>query len=197
MNKFYLLLAFVVLASACKKEKNDDNPGQHPVMTYVDLHNREIKLNQEAVFDLDGDARPDVAFLVYHIGDPVNQQVKTRFTILGSAIVSFLIKDENDQSVSPVKNMNDVIHIANEFPYEWWGASEAYLAQKVEPQAQPAYWEGNWKNASHKFFPIQFTKMNRRCAGWIELSFDMQGEKLILHRAAFSTAPGVDIVAGK
>jgi hypothetical protein len=197
MNKLYLLLAFVVLASACKKDKNNDEPGQHPVMTYVDLQNKEIRLNQEAMFDLDGDDRLDVAFFVYHIGDPVNQQVKTRFTILGSAIVSFLTKDDNDQSISPVKNMNDVIHIANELPYEWWGASEAYLAEKVEPQAQPAYWQGNWKNANHKFFPIQFTKLNKRCAGWIELSFDMQAEKLVVHHAAFTTVADTDILAGK
>jgi hypothetical protein len=199
MNKLYLLLAFVVIASACEKDKNkdNDNPGQHPAMTYVDLQNREIRLNQEAVFDLDGDDRLDVAFLVYHIGDPVEQKEKTRFTILGSAIVSFLTKDENDQSYSPVKNTNDVIHIANELPYEWWGASETSLAQKTEPQGQPAYWEGNWKNASHKFFPIQFVKMNKRYAGWIELSFDMQAEKLVLHRAAFSKVADTDILAGR
>jgi len=194
MNKLYLLLAFVVLAGACKKEKKDDHSGQHPAMTYVDLHNREIKLNQEAMFDLDGDDRRDVAFFVYHIG--AGQSVKTRFTILGSIIVSFLVKDEDDQSVSPAKNLNDVIHTENELPYEWWGASETYLAEKVEPLGQAPYWLGNWKNANHKFFPIVFTKMNKRCAGWIELSFDMQAEKLVLHRAAFSTEEG-DILAGR
>lgn len=195
MNKLYLLLAFVVLAGACKKEKKDDQSGQHPAMTYVDLRNREIKLNQEAMFDLDGDNRPDVAFFVYYIG--AGQSVKTRFTILGSAIVSFLTKDDNDQSISPVKNLNDVIHIANELPYEWWGASESYLAEKVEPQDAAPYWLGNWKNASHKFFPILFTKLNKHYAGWIELSFDMQAEKLVVHRAAFSTVANVNILAGK
>lgn len=195
MNKLYLLLAFVVLASACKKDKSDDHSGQHPEMTYVDLQNREIKLNQEAVFDLDGDNRPDIVFLVYHIGS--GQSVKTRFTILGSAAISFLTKDEDDQSVSPAKNPDDVIHIANELPYEWWGASETYLTEKIEPQGRPAFWLGNWKNANHKFFPIQFTKLNKKCAGWIELSFDTQAEKLVLHRAAYSTVSNKDILAGK
>ena len=195
MNKLYLLLAFAVLAGACKKEKKDDLAGQHPAMTYVDLHNREIKLNQEAMFDIDNDGRPDVAFFVYYIGS--GQGIKTRFTILGSAAVSFLTKDDNDQSVSPVKNPDDVIHTQNELPYEWWGASEAYLAEKVEPQGQAPYWLGNWKNAHHKFFPILFNRLNKRYAGWIELSFDMQAEKLVLHRAAFSTVADNNIQAGK
>ncbi|HEX2630505.1 MAG TPA: hypothetical protein VHM26_15905 [Chitinophagaceae bacterium] len=196
MNKLYLLLAFVVLAGACKKEKEDDQPVQHPAMTYVDLQNHEIKLDQEAAFDIDSDGRPDVVFFVYYIG--AGQTIKTRFTILGSGSVSFLTKDDNDQSVSPVKNLNDVIHIGNELPYEWWGASETYLAEKIEPlNGQPAYWLGNWKNANHKFFPIQFTKLNKGCAGWIELSFDMQAEKLVLHRAAYSTVADSDIQAGK
>jgi hypothetical protein len=196
MNKLYLLLAFVVLASACDKDRSgDSDPG--PVMKYVDLNNREIKLNQEAILDIDEDGRMDVAFLVYHIGDPVGQQEKIRFTILSSARLAFLVKDQGDQSYSPVKSVDDIIHTANELPYEWWGASETFLAQKVIGIAQPPYWEGNWKNAHHQFFPYQFTKDGKTYNGWIELSFDMQHEKLVLHKAATSTVEEVDIRAGR
>jgi hypothetical protein len=197
MNKLYLLLTLAVLASACDDKPEKNNPTPQPVMKYVDLHNREIKLDQEAIIDLDEDGRQDVAFLVYHIGDPIGQQEKIRFTILCSARLAFLVKDEGDQSYSPVKSTDDIIHTGNELPYEWWAISETFLAQKVMSETQPPYWEGNWRNANHKFFPYQFIRDGKKYCGWIEMSFDMQQEKLVLHRSATSTVADVDIKAGK
>jgi hypothetical protein len=44
--------------------------------------------------------------------------------------------------------------------------------------------------------PIQIKKDNKRFNGWVELSFDMDAEKVILHRAAISKLPESQVIAG-
>jgi hypothetical protein len=80
--------------------------------------------------------------------------------------------------------------------YNWFNASSVMLAEKIIEEAGPDHWEGNWKNASHKYLAIQLRKDDLRYNGWVELSFKTDTEELTLHRAAITTEPGKTITAG-
>jgi len=70
------------------------------------------------------------------------------------------------------------------------------LAEKIIEEAGLDHWEGNWKNASHKYLAIQLRKGDLRYNGWVELSFKTDTEELTLHRAAITTGPKKTITAG-
>jgi hypothetical protein len=59
------------------------------------------------------------------------------------------------------------------------------------------YWEGAWKTASHHYFPFYIERNSKRFFGWIELSFSMALEKIIIHRIAVSEEAEKTIIAGK
>ena len=59
------------------------------------------------------------------------------------------------------------------------------------------FWEGDWKEASHHFVPIQLKKQNGLYNGWIEVSFSTVTEKLTLHKAAICTEANKRILAEK
>jgi len=44
--------------------------------------------------------------------------------------------------------------------------------------------------------PVQVLVNNQRFNGWVELSFDMSAEKIILHKAAISKLPERGVIAG-
>ncbi|MBO9564747.1 MAG: hypothetical protein J7621_18355, partial [Niastella sp.] len=59
------------------------------------------------------------------------------------------------------------------------------------------YWEGAWKQVHHQYLAIQIVKDNKRYNGWVEVSFDTAGEKLVLHKAAISKEAEKAVIAGK
>ena len=58
------------------------------------------------------------------------------------------------------------------------------------------FWDGLWKNANHKYQPVQIKKEGKPYFGWIELSFDKGTEVVILHKAAISKEPYKAVKAG-
>lgn len=62
--------------------------------------------------------------------------------------------------------------------------------------SEPVHWAGLWKNATHRFLPVQIKRNGQFYNGWIEISFDILNEKLVLHRTAISTEPGREVRAG-
>ncbi|HEX7844899.1 MAG TPA: hypothetical protein VF476_03800, partial [Chitinophagaceae bacterium] len=74
--------------------------------------------------------------------------------------------------------------------------SEVFLGEKIIGVNQPVYWQGPWKDVSHKFLAVQIVKNDLKYNGWIELTFDTANERLILHRAAISTEAGKEVKAG-
>ena len=97
----------------------------------------------------------------------------------------------------PVLALDDVIPINNFSGYNWYNAPGIVLSQKITGVSAPAYWEGAWKDASHRFIPIQLKKNNLLYNGWVEVSFDKFQEKIILHQSAVSQQPGKSVLAGK
>lgn len=186
-----LLIAIVILAlTACKKETLKP---LEPQMMYQDLQNAEIKYNTFKRLDLDGNGTTDVRFGTYHIGDPLTQMDKIQFHAASMIESNFPI-DQHDNA--PVFSKGTIIKTNNTADYEWFRVSLVVLAQKNIPVTGTIHWTGNWKDVSRQYLPIQLLKGNQRYNGWIELSFDMENEKIILHKAAISNTPDVDIVAG-
>jgi hypothetical protein len=125
------------------------------------------------------------------VGDPILQRDRLQF-IAHSKIDDNLLNNDEDQS--PVLNRYDLISETHQ-GYQWYEISAIVLAEKITTMTS-VFWEGLWKNASHKYLPVQIKRNNKLYHGWIELSFDTAAEKLILHRSAISTEAGKDVKAG-
>ncbi|KAA9038367.1 hypothetical protein FW778_12400 [Ginsengibacter hankyongi] len=56
--------------------------------------------------------------------------------------------------------------------------------------------EGHWKNAVHKYLPYQVVENGNCYNGWMELSIDVPGEKVVLRNTAISKEANKIIKAG-
>jgi hypothetical protein len=100
------------------------------------------------------------------VGDAVLQRDRIQF-YASSGINRNLLNDAQDQS--PVLNKMDVIS-KNMTGFIWWEISAIVLAEKIITYTE-SHWEGAWKNADHKFLPIQLkNRTNFITAGWNFLS---------------------------
>lgn len=185
---------FCLAICGCKKPVLKPEPpvDVHPQMMYKDLQNAEVSFNHRSkTIDVDGDGQSDFSFGVLLLGDPVLQRDRIQFYAY-SGVQRNLLNDANDQS--PVLNSMDTISIKHQ-GYDWWQISAIVLAEKIITYTD-TYWDGLWKNASHKYLPIQVEKSGKLYQGWIELSFSTTGEKLVLHKAALCKEEGKTIKAG-
>lgn len=195
MKKFLAVMVSAVLITACDKKDTVDQPEPvHPVMRYTNLGNLAIKFNEQKQLDLDGDNSMDVLFSTVLVGDPVLRRDRRQYFAAAAFDVSFLF---NDLDQTPAFNNGDSIKLTSPAGYDWFNASAGILAEKIIEEIGDPHWEGNWKNANHKFLPVQIAKNNHRYNGWIEISFKTGTEELILHRAAISTEADKNIKAGK
>jgi len=185
----------VLLAASCKKDKPLPlPPPPQQSMRYTNLGDTAIRIDRGATFDLTGDGEWDVFFGTLFLGDPLNH-VDKRQWLVGSAFDASLPVNGNEKI--PVLQKDEVIPI-NGFPgYSWFNASMVYLTQKIIGFNGPPVWEGDWTNANHRFIPIRVKKNNALFNGWVEVSFSTTEEKLIVHKAAISTEPGVSVKAGR
>jgi hypothetical protein len=196
MNRLYVLLVAVALFSCSKKDVAQPDPvpdPNHPNMQYTDLQNAEVIRGKYQAIDLDGDGTKDFSFGVYLIGDPLNQEDKVRFAAFSSIDRNLLVNADN---LSPVLSGGEVVPVQGKAPYEWYQISEVLLVEKVIGMVNPPYWRGSWNNMKNKFFSLQIKKNGLRYNGWIEMSFDTQGERLILHRAAICKEAEKEVKAG-
>lgn len=190
---FYIGAAIFVLAS-CKKDETviaPPPPPEHPAMIYTDLKNAEVKYGKLKLLDIDGDGSYDFRFSVFLVGDPVLQRDRYQF-YASSTVDRNLLNNEADES--PVLSKGD--SISKFYPgYQWWEVSAIVLAEKIVTNTG-AYWQGLWKDASHKYLPVQVEKNRKVFHGWVELSFDTVAEKMILHNAALSKEADKAVKAG-
>lgn len=185
------LLIFMLLVSfaACKKDKHVPIPLQMQ-------HTRfeiEVGYNENKRLDLDGNGTIDVSFRTYHIGDPLLQMDKIQYCAVSMIESNFPM---NKYDNIDIRKMGDKIQTNNTDDYEWFQVSLAVLAQKNIGMVNPPFWTGLWKDVQFQFLPIQIVRNNQRYNGWIELSFNKETEKLIIHRSGVSLLPEVDIKAG-
>lgn len=190
MKPLFFLLLLVTIYS-CKKETLKPPPAQQ--MEYKDLEGKEIGYNEFTRLDLDNNGTIDVAFTTYHIGDPLMQMDKIQFC--AKSLIDSYFPVTTDDNVSML-NAGDWITTKSKTDYEWFQITLLVLAQKNIPLSGSLSWTGTWKSAHHNFLPVQLEKQGKRYNGWIELSYNMESEKIILHRSAISKIANMDIKAG-
>lgn len=191
MKKALFFAGMIALTLVACKKSSPINAPAHPVMQYKDLQNAEVKNGKFVTVDLDDDHYTDFSFGVLLVGDPVLQRDRLQF-YAGSNEDRNLLNNENDES--PMLNRLELVK-SHHTGYTWYEISFIVLAEKITT-ATSTYWDGIWKNASHKFLPVQLNKNGKLYNGWIELSFDTAAEKLVLHKAAFSKEEDKDVKAG-
>jgi hypothetical protein len=180
---------------SCKKETKDTPAVPRPEMEYFNLNNREIKANTPGFFmDVNHDSRPDLAFTTLLVGDPVYQVDKLQFLITSNIKINLPVND--NEEVPVMKNGQSIV--PEDFNgYHWFELSSILLVQKIISFTAPDVWEGHWKNAVHNYLPYQVNENGKRYNGWVELSVDIAGEKIVLHKAAISKEPDRIVKAGE
>ena len=102
----------------------------------------------------------------------------------------------NSNENAPVLQKGELVPLENFGGYNWYEVSQIELAQKVTGMTGEPFWEGLWKSSNHDYLPVQILVNNQRFNGWVELSFDINSEKIILHKAAISKLPERFVIAG-
>jgi hypothetical protein len=194
MKKTIWLGFVLITAVACKKPRPEPPVQPPPSMLVKDLADSSLAFGKHASFDLDDNGAKDVLFSTQTVGDPIEQKDKEQWMITVSFETSLPV---NSTEHLPVLRYLDSIPLNDFSGYAWYNASSIILSQKTHPMTTPPYWEGDFKEASHRFVPIQIKKQGGLYNGWIEVSFSTTNEKLTLHKAAICKEPNKSIVAGK
>lgn len=189
MTRFLLLAFAAIILSSCTKDLGNLD---QPSMRYTDLQNAEIKYGTRQRLDLDGDGTVDFSFQTQLVGDPILQRDRLQYFV-ASTIKTNLLNDNNDES--PLLSKGEPIKLSHP-GYTWYEVSAIVLTEKITTMTPPAFWQGRWSAANHKFLPVQIDKAGKLYLGWIELSMDKTAEKLVLHKAAISLAPNQSVRAG-
>jgi hypothetical protein len=164
-------------------------------MKYFNLNDTPVRANQPGfVIDVNDDGRRDLAFSTLLVGDPLNQVDKLQFLAASNIKINLPV---NASEQVPVMNQGDSIQLKDFNGYHWYELSSIVLDQKIMSAAAPAYWEGHWKNAVHKYLPYQVVMNNDLYNGWVELSIDLPGESILLHRVSISKEANRVISAGQ
>ena len=195
-RKVKVAALFTVLLAGCQKDDVIPAPAPAPVpvpaIRYTDLGNTAIVNMYGRSIDIDGDATKDFYFQALPVGDPVLGRVRLQF-YANSKIHSSLLNDAVDQS--PMLDQSALI--TTTFPgYTWYEIYAVVVAEEIRPDNAAPYWDGSFKNASHKYLPVRIQRNGQYYFGWIELTMDKENRKLILNKACISTEPGKEIKAG-
>jgi hypothetical protein len=192
MNKLFSFLLLAVLFASCDKEHLPD-PAPEPTIRYTDLQNAEITAGTHKRLDIDGDGVNDLLFNTLLLGDPISQRDRLQF-YANTSIDTYQPVNNHEESPVLVKD----VPITFQFPdFTWYDITAIVLAEKVMFVSGETFWDGLWKNASHKYLPVQVKRNGQSFLGWVEMSFDKTAEKLILHRSALCMTAGKEIKAGE
>lgn len=192
MRKFFIPALCLLFLFSCKKDKKT-LPEPHPSMQYTDLGNAAVRFNEFKKINIDGDNTFDFLFSTLLVGDPIGRRDRQQYYV-SSSFDAFLPVSGEEQLL--MLNKDDAITIANRNGYNWFNASSVVLAEKIIEENGSEHWEGKWKNASHKYVPVQVNREGQLYNGWVEISFNIIPGEIILHRAAIAREAGKDIRAG-
>ena len=191
MSRLITFFLSGIIFISCSKTELKPEINQ-PQMLYTELNEAEVKYGHPISVDVDHDGANDFSFGVILVGDPVLIRDRLQFLAMSKINTNLL---NNEQDESPRLNKGELISFKHH-GYNWFEISSIVMAEKLTEMTGFPYWDGIWKSASHKFLPIQLKKSGGYYQGWIELSFDQAGEKILLHKAAVSKEPGKDVKAG-
>ncbi|MDH7460440.1 hypothetical protein QEG73_04095 [Chitinophagaceae bacterium 26-R-25] len=192
--QWYLCAATaLLLTTGCKKTTCTTLPEPTgPKMEYTELKDKTIGFNSSYSIDLDKDGESDFSFSTLLVGDPILKRDYRQYYISSKFYTNLQV---NDTEETPVLQKGDKIASAPLEGFHWYNASHVVIAQKVIEENGTS-WSGNWKQTAHAYQPVSILKGDKTYYGWIELSFDIQSEKIILHRAAVAKEADVDVKAG-
>lgn len=161
-------------------------------MKYVEFHDLELSFGKGVSIDLDQDGQKDIFFSSILVGDPLAHADKRQFYFSTSP---YTFSPVDDMEETPALTQGSVISDSS-FPGTHWYNANVILAQKIIKEDAPDTWLGNWKDKSHRYVVLRVDQQGRPFYGWMEVSFDMQAEKVILHKAALCKESGREIKAG-
>ena len=187
-NCLTILLSALLFLSACDKPVTYE-----PEMIYTDLQNKEVRFNESSSIDFNKDGVIDIRFHSMLVGDPIAQQDKQKYLVT-SKVNCLLPLNSNENA--PLLLKGEAVRLDDFDGYTWYQVAQIELAQKITGITGDPFWEGLWKSSNHNYLPVQVLVNNQRFNGWVELSFDMSAEKIILHKAAISKLPERDVIAG-
>jgi len=193
MKRILTFLVVGLMAVSCHKDPVQPPDKPAAPMKYVDFHDLELAFGKGLSIDLDEDGLKDIFFSSILLGDPLEQADKRQF-LFGTSPYTF--SPVNDMEETPALARGGLIS-ADAFPGHNWYNANVILAQKIIKENVPDAWLGNWKDKSHQYIVLRVDQHNEPYYGWIELSFDMQGEKIVLHRAGLCKESGREIRAGE
>ena len=198
MKSLFTVLTIATILMSCQKgwEPLPGNPKPIPPqqeMVYTDL-NFEITRGKSKVLDIDKNGTNDILFATQLVGDAIYHQDKLQFFVTGAQFNYFLM---GPNETSPIYSKSEIIPIDNQPQHTWFDISFEILSEKITPETGSVFWNGQWKNASNKYFGFQLSVNNKRYNGWIKMSFDTQAEKLTVHSMAISKIAGKDVLAGE
>lgn len=198
MKKIFVLgsIALAFSFASCKKEKSAVAPPvtPSPEIIMIDLEDREMEYgNGPLLLDFDKDGTRDFLFNVSLVADPIAGIDKRRFMTSSGVQSKFAV---NNSEEVPCMNKGDVIGIEDFGGYQWNLVLSVRLVERWEDMSGDISWHGNWKYATKKYLPFQMIINNRPHCGWMELSIDVNQQKVILHKAAYAKQPEVAVRAG-
>jgi len=195
MNKLLLTIGITFLFTSCQKELTSppQTPVPIPAMEYSDYNDSTVKFGESIQLDIDKDGTIDFYFYTLLVGDAIEQKDKRQYYI-GSSLTAYcpVSNKENFPNVAKGENIGSDRY-AN---YTWCDVIGVVLAQKVIAMQLPEYWEGDWKNACHRYMPLFVIKNGAKYFGWLEISFDQQAQGMVIHKAAISKEPNKEVRAG-
>ena len=197
MNRTFVYSIILVALASCNKQPPLKPPPPvvpDPVMRYTDLHNAQVKYESVAFIDLDGNGSIDLYFGTTLIGDPIFKQDRLAFEVMSTPFVNLQVIDNSD--VGKRMNKGEVIGKNPAEGFMWYDVTHIVLLEKVTPETGAPYWQGQFKDASHHYLPVQIMTNGKAFHGWVELSMDTSNERLILHKAALCTEAEREVKAG-
>ncbi|GAA4326596.1 hypothetical protein [Flaviaesturariibacter amylovorans] len=197
-NTFLLLILGTSLIGgtivSCTRE-HIAPPQAPPVpMTYTDFKDSAIRFGKHASFDLDQNGSADIGFSTLLVSDPLTQTDKRQWYAFGTFNTFFAV---NNNEEMPFLGVNVPITKDAFSGYEWYNASSIVIAQQVLSNTEPPRWEGTWKEATHRYFPLQVKRGDSLYHGWAEISFRTADQQLYLHRAGLATVAGAAVRTGQ
>jgi len=193
MQWYLCALTALLLTTGCKKTTCVCPPDStDPKMQYTELNDKAVGFNSSYSIDLDKDGRSDFSFSTVLVGDPILRRDYRQYYINSNLYTNCQV---NDNEETPVLQKGDKIASVPLEGFHWYNASLVVIAQKIIEENGTS-WSGNWKQVAHAYQPVSILKGDKTYYGWIELSFDMQTEKIILHRAAVAKEADVEVKAG-
>ncbi len=179
---------------ACRK-KEVTPPPQKETMEYLDLNAQVIGVGERVILDINNDGIRDFRFGEWEYASPGDNAMKQEFFIF---TYDAAYSPTDDLEFSMMLEKDQPVTIADPPGYQWANVSQMVLVRNIKHSGTGTHtWSGPWKNVQHKYLPVQITIENKRHAGWIELSMDIEVPKLTLHRAAWCIQPEKDSRTGK